>query len=534
MTMLRISGIASGIDTNQFVADLMRVERMKADRLQQQRQVVSWQKDQFRALIAKTRRFQDTFFNTANPTSNMMSQSSLKKMTVSSSQPETVTATANTDAFTGSISVQIISSALPASAKGTQVSQSVDQPVLITDTLTVAAEKLAGEFSMDDGMLRFRINTQNFVFHETDTLDHVFKTINSSNAGVQVQFSSFSDSLMLTAKETGNKQIETDNGSHFFSAFKMPLTLQDPDTYSLGTPGRDAHFTINGIAGSRSANAFTIDGISYQINSRVDEASSVINLTVKTDVEQVYQTIAQFVEDYNALLDSINDRLTQERFRDFHPLTNEQKEKMSEGDMEKWEEKAQSGLLRSDPALESILRALREAVYSKVGEDHLSQIGIETSRNYRDRGKLILINNGASLREAIEATPDRVATLFSKRSDIRYSPDLSTEDREKRYEESGLAHRMSDVLNRYIRITRDSAGRKGLLLERAGVEGDISEFRNSFDRQITEIDRRMERLQHILDRKEEQYYRQFAAMEKALQQLYSQGDWLTMQMNSNF
>ena len=69
------------------------------------------------------------------------------------------------------------------------------------------------------------------------------------------------------------------------------------------------------------------------------------------------------------------------------------------------------------------------------------------------------------------------------------------------------------------------------MLERAGIEGDITQFNNYYDRQISDLNLKIDRVNEMLIRREEQYYRQFVAMEKALQQLYSQGDWLMMQLS---
>ena len=44
MNVLRLTGIASGFDTEQIIQDLMRVERLKVDRFYQQRQTLEWQK----------------------------------------------------------------------------------------------------------------------------------------------------------------------------------------------------------------------------------------------------------------------------------------------------------------------------------------------------------------------------------------------------------------------------------------------------------------------------------------------------------
>jgi flagellar hook-associated protein 2 len=203
-----------------------------------------------------------------------------------------------------------------------------------------------------------------------------------------------------------------------------------------------------------------VDGITYTINGKIDEAdnSPAVTVTTALDTEGIYKTIESFINDYNSLIDIINRKLSEEYFRDYPPLTDEQKEAMSEKDIEKWEEKAQSGLLRRDPALESMLSNLRRVLYDTVGNMHLTDLGIDTSSNYRDRGKLVLTGGGSKLREAIAANPGQVADFFSARSSIPYS---DTENRAQRYAESGLAHRLNDIINDSIRTTRDSFGRKG-------------------------------------------------------------------------
>lgn len=205
---------------------------------------------------------------------------------------------------------------------------------------------------------------------------------------------------------------------------------------------------------------------------------------------------------------------------------------MSDKEVEIWEEKAQSGLLRRDSALENLLRNLRAVLYDSVEGMNITQIGIETSKNYRDQGKLILTNGGSDLKKAIAEKPDQVTELFTRRSEVYYSASLTLEERAQRYAQSGIGARFSDILNDNIRTTRDEAGRKGILLEKAGIEGDITEFQNFYDDRIKEVNKQIDRLNEMFAQKEQSYYRQFAAMEKALQQLYSQGDYLMSQLQN--
>ena len=626
MSVLRITGIASGLDTEQVVRDLMRIERLKVDRLYQERQTIQWRKEQFREIINRVRSFRDTYFDILKPETNLMSASALHKMQVSSSDSGILTAVASSGALSGTRTVEILQ--LATEAKGTstapvtasiQSSADITEPVTVTegknvirislngqtkeitvaegtytldelkselqakidsafgtgkidvsssgnrlqfavsplDTLSLSSNtyyaggvadeedvlavlnlqtgasnrlslsstmeevsaKLAGGSLVFDGEGKFvvTINDVAIEIDRSDTLSQALSKINNSAAGVTMTYSSFSDTFTLKSKATGEGTITFDAGGNLFAAFNIDSV----------EAGRDLQFTIDGSAvASRSGNTFTADGVTYTA-----KATGTATVTVNLDTEGIYTLIESFVNDYNSLIETINSKLNEEYFRDFPPLTDEQKKEMSESEIELWEEKAKSGLLRRDPLLEGLLMEMRRALYDAVGETHLTEIGIETSNNYRDNGKLVLKGGGSTLKAALAEDPEKIIELFTRTSDIAYSPNLTAAERAERYAESGLAHRLSDILNDNIRTTRDSSGCKGALLERAGIAGDISEFDNYYDRQILDVNKSIDRLNEMLTRKEEQLYLKFAAMEKALQQLYSQSDWLITQMS---
>ncbi|HHX76960.1 MAG TPA: flagellar filament capping protein FliD [Firmicutes bacterium] len=531
MSVIRIGGIASGLDTEQIIKDLMRIEKMKADKLYQQRQIVEWQKSQFREIINEIRIFRDNFFNVLKPETNITSLAALKKLTVTTSRPDCLTAIANADALVGESTFQILGRAAAAKAVADGITRDSGEGsrLAFEDTMETVSGKLKENLDFnEDGNFSIRINGTEISIAKTDTLRQVINKINNSGAAVQVHYSVFSDTFSITARETGAGRITVEDGGNFFQA----LGFAPDEAGNIGEAGSDAHFAINGFEGTHSSNSFTIDGISYTILEQAEIPSEVITVKTGVDVDGIFNVIESFINGYNDLLDKINSKLLEKRFRDFPPLTDEQKEAMKDTDIEKWEEKAQSGLLRGEPTLENMLARMRQALYDMVGEYHLTEFGIRTGNDYRERGKLVLSDGGSKLKQAIAGAPQKLAEIFTRTSSFAYSPDLSPDDRAKRYAESGIAHRVSDILNDYIRTTRDNRGVKGILLEKAGLEGDITEFNNFYDRRIKTIDQQLFRVNELLIRREEQYYRRFAAMEKALEQLYSQGDWLLAQLNS--
>ncbi|MGI6098072.1 MAG: flagellar filament capping protein FliD, partial [Dethiobacteria bacterium] len=259
---------------------------------------------------------------------------------------------------------------------------------------------------------------------------------------------------------------------------------------------------------------------------------TAIKVSSEYDASAAVDKIKGFVEQYNKLIDTIHKKLSEEHFRDFAPLTEMQKEEMTEKEIELWEEKAKSGLLKGDRILEGITGQMRRALIDAVEGAGLtlSDIGIKTG-NYMEKGKLLL--DEAKLTDALQNRGDEGEKLFAAQSEISYSSNLTSAQRAQRYKQSGLMHRISDILNDYIRTTRDENGNKGILLERAGIVGDVSEFKNTLSEKIKRIDSRISDAVRLLQSKEESYWRKFTAMEKAIQQMNSQSAWLSQQLGGN-
>lgn len=159
----------------------------------------------------------------------------------------------------------------------------------------------------------------------------------------------------------------------------------------------------------------------------------------------------------------------------------------------------------------------------------LFSIGISTG-NWREGAKLFIDEN--KLKKAIEENPDRVMEIFARQSSISYDPDNSREDRKTRYDESGVVERLFDVIQNYIRTTRNNDGKKGLLLEKAGIIGDVTEFQNTISKEINDKELYIQDLIERLYIKQESLYIKFAALETALSRMNAQAAWLSQSLGS--
>ncbi|WP_041267795.1 flagellar hook-associated protein 2 [Geobacillus genomosp. 3] len=492
---MRIGGLASGMDIDQIVSDLMKAERMPLDKLKQKKQLLEWQRDDYRAMNTLLQGLDDYLF------SNITLQSSMLKKTVSSSNESVVTATAGSSAANVATTIQVdqvATSAVWLSDATTRVDKSsfsVDADVTLTINVT------NGDGTTKQASITVKQGT---------TLDGLIAQLNSNaDLGVSAFYDEQTGRISIMKKETGAQAslVLADPATAGFFAQKLGFTGAVSGGELTGkTAGKDAVVTINGLATTRSSNTFTINGVTYTVNGQ-----GTATVSVATDTDAMFNAIKGFVDKYNDTIAKINAELKEERYRDYPPLTDEQKEAMTEKQIELWEEKARSGMLRGDSMLSSALSQMRMNLYTKVeganvasGFSQLAQIGITTSSNYLDGGKLII--DETKLREKIQENPDAVYQLFNRDG---------TTDAEK-----GIARRLRDTIKATIGKIEQKAGKTIWTNQQFAIGRDLSDI----DEQI---DRFEDRLKQIEDR----YWRQFTAMEEAIQRANQQSMYL---MNAFF
>jgi len=156
----------------------------------------------------------------------------------------------------------------------------------------------------------------------------------------------------------------------------------------------------------------------------------------------------------------------------------------------------------------------------------LSSIGISTG-DWQEHGKINI--DETTLKGAIEFDSDLVMNLFSRKSSVTGSTDLSPSDSAKRYKEEGAAYRMLDVIDQNVRTTRDNNGKKGLLLERAGIAGDASEYANTIYNEIYNYQTRLNDLIDKYNDKENALYTLYSQVETAIENMNTQSAWLAQQ-----
>ncbi|MFB4165236.1 flagellar filament capping protein FliD [Alteribacillus sp. JSM 102045] len=184
---------------------------------------------------------------------------------------------------------------------------------------------------------------------------------------------------------------------------------------------------------------------------------------------------------------------------------------MSDREIELWEEKAKSGLIGNDRIISSFTNTFRVNLYGRVETDfdteysHLTTVGITTTKNYMDRGKLEI--DETKLREAIESDPEGVFELFAADGESRA--------------EQGIAIRLRHSLDSAIESLAERAG---------GFKGKIQNHQFTLGRNINNIEDQISNFERRLVDTEERYWRQFTSMEQAIARANEQANYFYAQM----
>lgn len=280
-----------------------------------------------------------------------------------------------------------------------------------------------------------------------------------------------------------------------------------PGTGAVRIQGQDAIVELNGATFTSASNNFQINGLTITAN-QLTGADEEISITTNTDTQGIYDMIKGFFTEYNTLIKEMDSLYNADSAKGYEPLTDDEKEAMTDKEIEKWEEKIKKALLRRDDTLQSVSDSIKNAFqksYEINGKKYsLSSFGIKTGGYFTsgDNEKSIFHIDGDSkdstssgntdkLMAAIASDPDTVCEFFNKLADGVYAE---------------LSNKM-----------------KGTTLSSAYTVYNDKSMKNEYNEYTKTIKSWEEKIESY----EEKYRKQFTAMEKALATLNSKSSSLT-------
>lgn len=144
--------------------------------------------------------------------------------------------------------------------------------------------------------------------------------------------------------------------------------------------GQDSEIELNGVKYTGDSNSYSINGLT--IEALAETGDSAISITTSTDTQGVYDKVKDFLTEYNNIINEMTKLYNADSAGSYEPLTDDEKDQMSDKEIEKWETKIKDSLLRRDSTLGSVMTAMQTAMMSSVeigGKKYsLSSFGIST------------------------------------------------------------------------------------------------------------------------------------------------------------
>lgn len=419
---MRLSGLMSGMDTDSVIQELVAARRTKVDDAVKAQKKLEWKQDAWKDLNKKLKGLQSKYV------ANMRFTSAYAKKTTKVSNSNAASVITGENAVNGTQELEVNELAKTAYLTGAQISGKDGGKLTAMSKLSDISEGFSG------GGITI---TQN---GETKTMDISAETTISDvltqlkKWGLNASFDANNQRFFVSAKESGAANDFTLKG---INGALAALGLSEKNSGATKIDGQDAKITLNGAEFTSSSNVFEINGLTITALQET-KAGEKITLTTENDTDGIYDMIKNFLKEYNTIINEMDKLYNADSAKGYEPLTDEEKEAMSETEIEEWEKKIKDALLRRDSNLSSVSSSLKSVMAGSIeigGKKlYLSDFGISTPSYFSapdneknayhidgDPDDDLTSGNADKLKKMIATDPDTVINFFTKLSQNLHS-----------------------------------------------------------------------------------------------------------------
>ena len=417
---IRITGMNSGLDTESIISELVKAKSAKKDDLVKAQTKLQWKQDAWKELNSKVYSFY------SKSLSNMRFESDYLKKTTKVSNANAATVITGANAVTGVQTLSIDNLAKTGYLTGAEVKSYKNSEN--EDVKLSGSTKLSDLGISADSVIK--LNGEEITLDGEMTVDGLVSKLKEK--GVNASFDVKNQRFFISAKESGEAAdftIEGGNDNGTAALERLGITGAD----AIHNKGENAQITLNGATFVSNTNVFEINGLTITANAKAAE----FTISTVEDTDGIYDMIKGFLKEYNELINEMDKLYGAESAKGYEPLTEEEKESMSEKEVEKWEEKIKNSILRKDSTLSSVASAVKSIMSQgiKLGNDtvYLSDFGISTLGYFTaadneknayhidgDPDDTSTSGNTDKLKTAIANDPDKVVEFFSTLSKNLY------------------------------------------------------------------------------------------------------------------
>lgn len=448
---IRITGMNSGLDTESIIAELVSAQSAKKNSLVKAQTKLSWKQAAWKTLNSKIY----SFYQSSLSDMRFSDAYKQKKTTLSNSNIANVITSA--DSTDGVQTLKVNRLAKSGYMTGGKTATAAGDKVASTTTMTDMMGLAEGESA--NLQLKVGDTTKEISITGSSTVESVVNQLKS--AGVNATFDAANQRFFISATSTGSDAEFSltgadDNGIKALSSMGLlvdgqgdseyankvaSLGIKFSDDTSFGNDGatriaaQDAEIVLNNATFTSSTNNFSVNGLTI---TALAASSEEVTMTTGTDYDGIYDTVKDFVTKYNDIINEISTLYSADSAKGYEPLTSEEKDAMSDNEIEEWEKKIKDSLLSKDSTLSTLQENMTEVMqkgFSVNGQTmYLSSFGIGTGSYFdtTDQNRYALhidgnkddsysANNEDKLRTAIANDPTTVASFFQALSNSLYT-----------------------------------------------------------------------------------------------------------------
>ena len=258
----------------------------------------------------------------------------------------------------------------------------------------------------------------------------------------------------------------------------------------------NATIVLNGETYESNNNNIEVNGLTFTCLSKAND----ITITTQEDTDGIYDLIRDFIKQYNEIINQMDKLYNADAAKGYEPLTDEEKEEMSDKEVEKWEQKIKDSILRKDSTLGTLSSAMKEAMLSGFevngNKMFLSDFGIETLGYF--------------------LAPENEKNAFHIAGDDKDNETSGKADKLK----SMIATDSDTVVSFFTQLAREVYGKMDKLSSSSDYTTKGSFFEDKkYKADITDYESKIKELEAKLADYEDKYYAKFSKMEVALSKL---------------
>lgn len=535
---IRITGLNSGLDTEAIISELVSAYRTKEEKYQKAQTKLSWKQDAWKDLNIKVRSLYDNISNL-----RFTSAWTMKKTTVSDSAKATVTAAGSCVNGTQTLKIKQL-------AKGTYITGGEISNTSAGTAPTSATKLSELGYTGSGGDIQVKDSSGNVVKTVSVTGNNTIKDLVSALNGAgdtKASFDATNKRIFMTSNKTGEQ-----------NAFSLDGDADILKTVGLSKEGgasivdaQDSEIELNGAKFTSANNTYTVNGLT--IDCLAETGNSEISITTSVDTQSMYDQVKSFLSQYNSLMKEMYSLYNADSAKGYEPLTDSEKDQMTDTEVEKWEEKIKAALLRRDDTLDGIMSTMKNAMSTSYYIYNGNAVTYDSDKQYyKCNGNAIKNSDGSYVTSASQLKlwasangakkyslssfgikTEAYATMTANSSQDAYHIDGDADDSVSKNNSDVLLNMLSsdpDTVSSFMKqltsglysaIDTKMKSVKGLSssytiyndIEMAREYSDYTDTISKWEDKLTDL--------------EDSYYKKFAAMESALASLQSQSSSLS-------